>query len=176
MEVAALAGWVARGTVAVALLASAVWKLTHPREFRAAARAALPDRAARLTPALVTLLPPVELGAAALLLTTGPLGRLAALGAVGLLLAFTVVLARAPDPAAGCGCWRPSSTGPGSAPDARGRHLLRNGILLAAAAAGAALPPAATPGVLLLLPAAALLAVLVLEVPAIGAVLAAGRR
>lgn len=175
MDVAALAGWVARGTVGVALLASGVWKLAHPGAFRAAARAALPDRAARLAPVLVVLLPPVELAAAALLLTTGALGRVAALGAAGLLVVFTVVLVRAPDAQAGCGCWHPAAA-PRSAADVRGRHLVRNGILLAAAAAGAALPPAATPGVLLLLPAAALLAVLVLEVPTIGAVLAAGRR
>lgn len=193
-EVAALAGWVARGVVAVALLASALWKLGHPANFRAAAEAAVPAPAAPLLPALAALLPPLEVLTAVLLLTAGPVSRAAALTAVGMLTAFTLVVARAADPRAGCGCWRsptpatptigtpfgtPSGTaGGGQAATPRAATLLtRNGILLAAAVAGAALPQTVTvTAALTLLPAAALLALLVLELPTIGAVVAAGRR
>ena len=136
MSVAWLAA-VARSSVAVALIATAIWKVFRPVSFEEAFRAIVPAattarhgiaKAARGGLVLIE----VVLGLFLLLPGTA---SLAALAAAGLIVAFSVVVVvRAPEHLS-CGCWR-DAVGLDSPALFRTATLVRNAVLVGLAAVG----------------------------------------
>jgi hypothetical protein len=154
----------ARSTVGAALIASAIWKLRNPQEFRRAFVAA---------PALIRrvayvpgLLPGIELIVGGLAVAPSRAGQLGATASF-LLVAFFTVVAVGFDNGGSCGCWaEPQSASSNRV--LRRAFFVRNAVLMAAAAAGAltadALPFAQAAVVI---PLGVLAAFIVLEIPQI---------
>jgi hypothetical protein len=171
MALAVLSYW-ARATVGVALMLTAVWKWRNQAEFRSAYRAAAPRAIRGLAARAAFATPLAELVCAAALLIPGGIGRWATPVAVTLLLTFTIALTRVKDLTAGCGCWR-SAPGPAN----RNLFLARNLLLLTLAAVGSLGATSLEPGqAVAVLPMAALLALIILEVPTIGAMVLSDER
>jgi hypothetical protein len=89
MAASVIAGWLLRGAVAIALLASVLWKISHPEQFRTAVETVLAGRSSRFARALQVLAVVVEALTAALLFTSGAVSRAAAILAVVTLATFT---------------------------------------------------------------------------------------
>jgi hypothetical protein len=170
MAFAVLSYW-ARATVGAALLLTAVWKWRNQAEFRSAYRAAAPRAIRGLAGSAAVATPLAELLCAAALLVPGGIGRWATPVALALLVLFTIALTRVKDLTAGCGCWR-SAPGPTS----RNLFLVRNLLLLTLAVVGSlgATSPDSVQ-VLTVLPMAVLLALIILELPTIGAMVLSER-
>ena len=170
MAFAVLSYW-ARATVAAALLLTAVWKWRNQAEFRSAYRAAAPQPVRGLAGSAAFATPLAELLCAAALLVPGGIGRWATPVALALLVLFTIALTRVEDLTAGCGCWR-------SAPGPANRNLLlaRNLLLLMLAVVGSLGATSPDPvQALAVLPMAALFALIILELPTIGAMVLSER-
>jgi hypothetical protein len=172
VDVGALA-YSARTSVAVVLLLSAGWKLTHQGAFQAAFRASAPPQLRSLARLSTFAVPAIEILCASLLFVPSSLGRAGSLLAVLLLLGFTVSLALSRDLTAGCGCWR--EPGFDLSESSRRRVLLRrNGLLLALALAGV-MGPNVEPDLLHVvfgLAVGGLVGLILLELPEIGAIVA----
>jgi hypothetical protein len=153
-----LFAYLARCSVAAALVLSALWKVRHRVEFEVALSAAVRIQVVRR--ALRFVVPALEIGTAALLLSPGHLGMLGAAGAGTLVVVLGSTLFRR-DLSAGCGCW--------SAPRVdRGALIARNAILLVLV--GASIPVSVQltwPVALFCLAAGPLFALLVMEIPTI---------
>jgi Methylamine utilisation protein MauE len=170
MAFAVLSYW-ARATVGVALLLTAIWKWRNQAEFRSAYRAAAPQPVRGLAAVAAVAIPLAELACAAALLVPAELGRWATPLALALLVLFTIALTRVKDLTAGCGCWR-SAPGPTN----RNLFLVRNLLLLTLAVVGSL----GTTGLelvqaLAVLPMAVLFALIILELPTIGAMVLSER-
>ena len=156
----------ARAVVGIALLLSAGWKLRHQSEFRASYRAMLAGPLRRLDGVAAKAVPLLEIMLGVGMLIRSPIER-AIVSAAGLLiLGFTLLLSRAGDSRAGCGCWRTPLRGAIRAP-----HLVRNGSLLVLAIAGTwtvgTLP---TVGLLFGVGAGFIFAVVLMEIPEVALV------
>jgi hypothetical protein len=159
---------IARMTVGIALVLTAIWKLRNPLQFQVALRATAPALAVYAwfaTGAIVVF----ELATAGLLMVPGlaPLGTVSA----GLLIgSFTVALWRVPSVSAGCGCWRE----PRSADSGRALFLARNGSLLVLVLIGATSTEIPSAGVRIFgLLAGLMTSLLILELPQFGGVVRA---
>jgi hypothetical protein len=171
----ALLGGVARAAVGIAFALSAVWKLRHAGEFRVVFRWLAP-RAVADRRVVAALVPGGELVLAAALIVPLRVGRPAALVALMVLAGFTLAWDYAGAGATGCGCW--SQVNVLDEPTAARLLLVRNGVLGSLAVVGAIasgrLPSA--PGEMFVVAAGAMVAVLVMEIPQVGAVLASAAR
>lgn len=158
--------YLARAIVGMALLFSAGWKFRHKSAFRASYRALVGSRLGHLDGLIARTLPYVELTCGAGLLLRTPLEGFMAAASLLLILAFTLLLVRAEDFRAGCGCWRTPVRGA-----LRGSHLIRNACLLALSAVGTA--PVGSIGsasLLFCLAAGSLFAAIIMEIPQVASV------
>lgn len=159
--------FVVRVALVVALVLSAGWKLRHRGEFRLVVRRLARPAVARFH----ALVPAVELLLACFLLFPGLSGRVAAVTAAAMLVVFSMALRGSRGGQGGCGCWSEASTP--IDPEAQSRLLIaRNGALVAFALIAAVAPgglPAAS-GLAVAVACGSLLALIVLEIPQIGAV------
>lgn len=166
----------ARAAVAAAFLLSAGWKIRNQIEFRAVFRASAPRSLHRFARTSVHATAAVEILIATVLLTPGPLGQFAAGAAVVVTIFFSATLARVGNPALGCGCWRSAMQG-GDPALHRKLLFVRNAVLASLAAVGALTALTFDMASLLFgLVAGSLLAIVVLEVPAIGVVATTERK
>jgi hypothetical protein len=152
--------------VAITFVMSAVWKLSHRIQYRAAVVTAwhLP---AKLVTASALVVPVVELLVGASLIAL-PATRLPVIAAALFIVGFSLFLARAQSLANGCGCWRPARQGTGSARP----YLARNALLAILAALAASSPASLSPRTEAVIFAIALLpAWLIMEAPVIVEVL-----
>lgn len=155
--------FVVRSTIAMVFIFTAAWKFARPSSFHLAVKALVPD-----VPVAPTVLAPVvaagELIAAVLLVGPTAAQPVGGLMATVLLLAFTILLVRAPDVSAGCGCWFTTAGTRSKAP-----YIFRNALLLAGAVASAALPTNYDTGAYLILGPVlgAIVGTLVLELPTV---------
>jgi Methylamine utilisation protein MauE len=163
-----------RDILAVAFGLTAVWKITHRREYANSFTGLRPSFIREFEgPARVGLIL-AELGCAVLLAVTaglrGPVAEAGPALAIALLAALTTAVARQPS-VADCGCWSSPVAGPGGR-DVKRPLLARNAILLAAGLV-AVIPASTGVSVGLLLSAAAFAAVaapVILELPQVIAV------
>jgi len=156
----------ARAVAGIALLLSAGWKIRHKSAFRASYQALVGGRVSHLDGLAIRTLPYAEIVCGSGLLLRSSVERLAAASSFFVVLSFTLLLARASDFRAGCGCWRTPVRGV-----LRGPHLIRNACLLALSAVGTAsvsnIPPAS---LLFCLGTGALFAVVIMEIPQVASV------
>lgn len=117
----------ARIAVLVSLVGAAIWKLTHRNAFGSAVAGVFRVNRPRTTRILTTVVPLIELVVGVGIAIPGDVGSFAAVAAIVLFAAFSIVLLRIPDGSA-CGCWRETSFTERSAVR-RNTSLVRNSIL-----------------------------------------------
>lgn len=165
----ALIGAGARGTVASALVLSALWKVRNRDGFRASFARNAPSFMQRHARAFGTALVVFEvfLGVG-IIWPIESVVRASSIGVIALIGTLTLVMIRRGDLRDGCGCWR----APTSDVDARSAFVSRNTILILAAACGVLAPTAIDlGGRLLSLSVGAALGLIVLEIPTFASVL-----
>jgi hypothetical protein len=124
---------------------TAIWKMTHRREFESSFYRLAPGRVAGAARIAIWPIFGTEIALAAALpvgLQVNPLALIGPLVGFVLIVLFTSALALGDEGA--CGCW---STPPPTSGDARRVSILRNAVLLAALASAAALSPTDLHGV-----------------------------
>jgi hypothetical protein len=166
--------FVGRGVIGGVLLLSAGWKLMHQQEFLSAYQASVSRRLEVLDRSVSRTLPFAEGAVGLLVLVPTEVGRIGAAIAIPMLLAFSVSFAANRDSESGCGCWRrPIELG---AERYRRLVLMRNLLIVVLAIPAVVVsPPTSLAPVAFGLTVGLLVAVLLMELPAMGQIAFAKR-